>query len=139
MIFGAFWSSIFVFSDSDDFGYKSYVDFLKSDVDLWNIWYNLKIFKCLFLSAPLTDFDNFRCILKLWFHSLRLLSFWVQILCGFSKIWCGSLKYLHKSQTHGSQRSLDETICKDSKHPHQILENPHKVCTQNEHTLKTWN
>ena len=37
MIFGAFWSSDFIFSDCDHFGYKSYVDFIKSDVDLWNI------------------------------------------------------------------------------------------------------
>ena len=72
MIFGAFWSSVFILSFFDPFPRRSDVDFQISDVDLW-IFLRIMNFKWLYLWDSGMDLDDFWCILKLPDHTFNFL------------------------------------------------------------------
>ena len=74
MIFGAFWSSVFILSFFDPFPRRSDVDFQISDVDLW-IFLRIMNFKWLYLWDSGMDLDDFWCILNLCVHTFTFWSF----------------------------------------------------------------
>ena len=74
MIFGAFWSPVVALSLVGLFPQRSYVDFRRSDVDLW-IFLRILNFKWFFLWTFWMDLNDFWCILKLCYHSFTFGSF----------------------------------------------------------------